>query len=396
MMDKKVVIVSAKRTAIGKFKGALSGVSAMELGAAVIGGLLDDTKIDIQSIDEVIMGHVLTAGLGQNTARQSALLAGLPIEVSCFGVNLVCGSGLKSVDLAVHSIISGNAQIVIAGGQESMTRAPFLVPEMRSGKRMGNTSIIDSMINDGLTDVYNHYHMGVTAENIAKKYNITRKEQDKFSVLSQNKAEMAQKAGRFKDEIIPIEISDQKGSISIFKEDEFIRHGTTYESVSKAKPCFIENGTVTAANASGINDGAAAVMLMSEDKAKELGLKILATIESCATVGCEPAIMGIGPVEAIRKVLSRTHWRIEDLDLIEVNEAFSSQSLAIINELKLDTSIVNVNGGAIALGHPIGASGCRILISLIYEMQRRNAKKGLVGLCIGGGMGIAMTISRNN
>ncbi|MBN3860108.1 acetyl-CoA C-acyltransferase [Neisseriaceae bacterium PsAf] len=394
-MNKKVVIVSAKRTSIGKFGGALSSVSAMQMGATVIRALLEETQLDVHAIDEVIMGHVLTAGLGQNTARQAALLAGLPIEVSCFGVNLVCGSGLKSVDLAAQSIISGNAEIVIAGGQESMTRAPFLVPEMRNGKRMGNTSIIDSMINDGLLDAYNHYHMGVTAENVAKEYNISREDQDRFSLASQNKAEAAQKEGKFKDEIVPIEISGRKGSVSVFEEDEFIRPGSTYESVSKARPAFIDNGTVTAANASGINDGAAAVMLMTEEKAKELGLEILASIESCATAGCEPKIMGIGPVEAVRKVLRRTNWDVKDLDLVEANEAFASQALAVMNELKFNPSIVNVNGGAIALGHPIGASGCRILVSLIYEMQRRNAKKGLASLCIGGGMGIAMTISRN-
>ncbi|MCV2503646.1 MAG: acetyl-CoA C-acyltransferase, partial [Neisseriaceae bacterium] len=272
---------------------------------------------------------------------------------------------------------------------------PFLVPEMRNGKRMGNTSIIDSMINDGLLDAYNHYHMGVTAENVAKEYNISREDQDRFSLASQNKAEAAQKEGKFKDEIVPIEISGRKGSVSVFEEDEFIRPGSTYESVSKARPAFIDNGTVTAANASGINDGAAAVMLMTEEKAKELGLEILASIESCATAGCEPKIMGIGPVEAVRKVLRRTNWDVKDLDLVEANEAFASQALAVMNELKFNPSIVNVNGGAIALGHPIGASGCRILVSLIYEMQRRNAKKGLASLCIGGGMGIAMTISRN-
>ncbi len=392
-MGQKIAIVAAKRTAIGKFGGSLSQVAATQLGGTVIKALLEQTGLLPTLIDEVIMGHVLTAGAGQNTARQAALAAGLPVEVSAFGVNLVCGSGLHAVNLAAQNILSGEESIIIAGGQESMSCAPYLVEDMRYGKRMGDTRLVDSMLRDGLIDAYHHYHMGITAENVAEQFKVSRQEQDEFSLASQHKAAAAQKGGRFQEEIVPIEIKEIKDSSYIFDQDEFIKTGVSMAALERLKPVFKEGGTVSAGNSSGINDGAAAVMLMKASRAKELGLKPMAYVEGYATAGCDPSIMGMGPMYAIPKTLKKVGWSLAEVDLIELNEAFASQSVAVVRELKLDPNKVNVNGGAIALGHPIGASGCRILVTLLYEMQRRKAQKGLASLCIGGGMGVSLAVS---
>ena len=388
----EVVIVAAKRTAIGNFGGGLSGLVAPELGAAVIKALLEDTGV--KAVDEVILGEVLTAGVGQNPARQAALKAGLGIETPCLIINQVCGSGLKVTHLGAQAIKAGDADIIIAGGQESMSNAPYLLPQARNGYRMGDGKVVDSMVADGLTDAYNHYHMGITAENIAEKYSISREQQDELAVASQNKAEAAQAAGKFKEEIVPISIPQRKGDPVVVDTDEFIKKGANIDSISKPRPAFKKDGTVTAANASGINDGAAAVMLMSAAKAQELGLKPLAKIVAYASAGVEPEIMGMGPVPAVKKTLEKAGWTLDQVDLIEANEAFAAQALGVAGELKFDMSKVNVNGGAIALGHPIGASGTRILVTLLHEMQRRDAKKGLATLCIGGGMGVALAVER--
>ena len=388
----EVVIVAAKRTAIGNFGGGLSGLVAPELGAAVIKALLEETGV--KAVDEVILGEVLTAGVGQNPARQAALKAGLGIETPCLIINQVCGSGLKVTHLGAQAIKAGDADIIIAGGQESMSNAPYLLPQARNGYRMGDGKVVDSMVADGLTDAYNHYHMGITAENIAEKYSISREKQDELAVASQNKAEAAQAAGKFKEEIVPISIPQRKGDPVVIDTDEFIKKGANIDSISKPRPAFKKDGTVTAANASGINDGAAAVMLMSAAKAQELGLKPLAKIVAYASAGVEPEIMGMGPVPAVKKTLEKAGWTLDQVDLIEANEAFAAQALGVAGELKFDMSKVNVNGGAIALGHPIGASGTRILVTLLHEMQRRDAKKGLATLCIGGGMGVALAVER--
>ncbi|AEG69013.1 acetyl-CoA C-acetyltransferase [Ralstonia solanacearum] len=389
-----VVIVSAVRTAVGKFGGSLAKIPAPELGAAVIREALSRAKVAPDQVSEVIMGQVLTAGSGQNPARQALIKAGLPDMVPGMTINKVCGSGLKAVMLAANAIVAGEADIVVAGGQENMSAAPHVLPGSRDGFRMGDSKLIDSMIVDGLWDVYNQYHMGITAENVAKQYGITREAQDALAVASQNKAEAAQKAGRFNDEIVPILIPQRKGDPIAFAQDEFVRHGATLESMSGLKPAFDKAGTVTAANASGINDGAAAVVVMSAARAKELGLTPLATIRAYANAGVDPKVMGMGPVPASKRCLSRAGWSVGDLDLMEINEAFAAQALAVHQQMGWDTAKVNVNGGAIAIGHPIGASGCRILVTLLHEMQKRDAKKGLASLCIGGGMGVALAVER--
>ncbi|CCF95917.1 acetyl-CoA C-acetyltransferase [Ralstonia solanacearum] len=389
-----VVIVSAVRTAVGKFGGSLAKIPAPELGAAVIREALSRAKVAPDQVSEVIMGQVLTAGSGQNPARQALIKAGLPDMVPGMTINKVCGSGLKAVMLAANAIVAGEADIVVAGGQENMSAAPHVLPGSRDGFRMGDGKLIDSMIVDGLWDVYNQYHMGITAENVAKQYGITREAQDALAVASQNKAEAAQKAGRFNDEIVPILIPQRKGDPIAFAQDEFVRHGATLESMSGLKPAFDKAGTVTAANASGINDGAAAVVVMSAARAKELGLTPLATIRAYANAGVDPKVMGMGPVPASKRCLSRAGWSVGDLDLMEINEAFAAQALAVHQQMGWDTAKVNVNGGAIAIGHPIGASGCRILVTLLHEMQKRDAKKGLASLCIGGGMGVALAVER--
>lgn len=388
-----VVIVAAKRTAVGKFGGAFNNVSAVDLGATVIRSLLESTGVAGDQVDEVILGQVLTAGVGQNPARQSVIKAGLPKEVPAMTINMVCGSSLKAVMLGAQAIKSGDAEIVIAGGQESMSTSPHVLNGSRNGLRMGDGKLIDSMIVDGLWDVYNDYHMGVTAENVAKKYGISRQEQDEFACASQNKAEAAQKAGKFADEIVPYTIKSKKGD-TVVDADEYPRHGTTLEMLAGLRPAFDKEGTVTAGNASGINDGAAMVMLMSASKAKVLGLKPLATIKSYASTGIDPSIMGIGPISASKRCLEIAGWAVDDLDLLEINEAFAAQAIAVNKDMSWDTAKVNVNGGAIAIGHPIGASGARVLVSLLHEMQRRDAKKGLTSLCIGGGMGVALAIER--
>ena len=389
----EVVIVAAARTAVGKFGGSLAKISAADLGAHVIKGLLAQTGVDPQQINEVIMGQVLTAGCGQNPARQAVIKSGLPDMVPAFTVGKVCGSGLKATHLAAQAIRCGDANIIIAGGQENMSASPHVLNNSREGFRMGDAKLVDTMINDGLWDAYNHYHMGTTAENVAKKFAISREEQDAFAMASQNKAEAAQKAGRFKDEILPLEIASKKGSI-VVDADEYIKHGTTIESLSGLRPAFSKEGTVTAGNASGINDGAAAVMMMSAAMAKQLGLTVLATIKAYSSAGLDPSIMGMGPVSASQLCLKKAGWSHQDLDLLEINEAFAAQALAVNKEMGWDTSKINVNGGAIAIGHPIGASGCRILVSLVHEMIRRDAKRGLASLCIGGGMGVALAIER--
>lgn len=390
----EVVIVAAGRTAIGNFNGSLAKTPAADLGAHVIKHLLDKTGVAPAQVDEVIMGHILTAGQGQNTARQAAIKAGLPVEVPAMAINKLCGSGLKATHLAAQAILCGDADIVVAGGQESMTRAAHVMLGGRDGVKMGEIKLYDSMLQDGLHDAFQGYHMGITAENIAEKYGISREEQDHFSVASQNKAEAAQKAGKFADEIIPSSLPQRKGDPVIFDRDEFIRQGATYDALAKLKPAFKKDGTVTAGNASGINDGAAAVIMMSAKKAQELGLQPLAVVKAYASGGVDPSIMGMGPVPATRACLKKAGWQLSDLDLIEANEAFAAQSLGVSRELEWDMSKVNVNGGAIALGHPVGASGARVLVTLIYEMIRRDAKKGLATLCIGGGMGVAIAIER--
>lgn len=389
-----VVIVSAVRTAVGKFGGSLAKIPAPELGAAVIREALSRAKVAPDQVSEVIMGQVLTAGSGQNPARQALIKAGLPDMVPGMTINKVCGSGLKAVMLAANAIVAGDADIVVAGGQENMSAAPHVLPGSRDGFRMGDTKLIDSMIVDGLWDVYNQYHMGITAENVAKQYGITREAQDAFAVASQNKAEAAQKSGRFNDEIVPILIPQRKGDPIAFAQDEFVRHGATLESMTGLKPAFDKAGTVTAANASGLNDGGAAVVVMSAARAKELGLTPLTTIRAYANAGVDPKVMGMGPVPASKRCLSRAGWSVGDLDLMEINEAFAAQALAVHQQMGWDTAKVNVNGGAIAIGHPIGASGCRILVTLLHEMQKRDAKKGLASLCIGGGMGVALAVER--
>lgn len=390
-----IVIVAAKRTAVGTFGGSLSKISSPELGSIVIKALLDETKVNPNDVSEIILGQVLTAGVGQNPARQAAIKAGIPKEVPAMTINQVCGSGLKAVHLAIQAIKSGDAKIVIAGGQENMSLSPHILPGSRNGFKMGNAALIDSMVHDGLTDAYNNYHMGITAENVAEKYNITKEEQDNFAVNSQNKAEKAKNSGKFKDEIVPVLIPQKKGDPIVFDNDEFIRDGATIDAISKLKPAFKkENGTVTAGNASGLNDGAAAVMLMTKEMADKLGLIPVAYIKAYASAGLDPEIMGMGPVYATKKTLAIANWDVKDLDLIEANEAFAAQAFAVNKELGLDPLKVNVNGGAIAIGHPIGASGCRILVSLLHEMKRANAKKGLATLCIGGGMGVALAVER--
>jgi acetyl-CoA C-acetyltransferase len=389
----EIFIVGAARTAIGKFGGTLAKTPATALGAHVIRKLLERSGIAPEQVSEVIMGQVLAAGSGQNPARQAAIGAGLPDMIPAMTINKVCGSGLKAAMLGAQSIANGDADIVVAGGQESMSLAPHVLPGSRDGFRMGDAKMIDSMIVDGLWDVYNQYHMGVTAENVAKEYAVTREAQDEFALASQHKTEAAQKAGRFKDEIIPFEIASRKGTL-VFVDDEFPRHGATLESLKGLKPAFDKSGSVTAGNASGINDGAAAVVLASARKAKELGLKPLARIKSFSSAGVDPKFMGMGPVPASKRCLSRAGWTPQDLDLMEINEAFAAQAIAVNRQMGWDTSKVNVNGGAIALGHPIGASGCRILVTLLHEMAKRDAKKGLASLCIGGGMGVALAVER--
>ncbi len=389
----EVVIVAAARTAVGKFGGSIAKVAAADLGAHVIKGLVAQTGIDPQLISEVIMGQVLTAGVGQNPARQAVIKAGLPDMIPGLTINKVCGSGLKATHLAAQAILCGDAEIIIAGGQENMSASPHVLNNSRDGFRMGDAKLVDTMIVDGLWDVYNQYHMGITAENVAKKYNVSRAEQDEFAVASQNKAEAAQKAGKFKDEILPLEIPGKKG-VTVFDSDEYIKAGTTLEALSSLRPAFNKEGTVTAGNASGINDGAAAVMMMSAKKAQQLGLKPLAKIKAYASAGLDPTIMGMGPVPASQRCLQKAGWTHRDLELMEINEAFAAQAIAVNKEMGWDTSKINVNGGAIAIGHPIGASGCRVLVSLIYEMVRRDAKRGLASLCIGGGMGVALAIER--
>ncbi|PVZ72310.1 acetyl-CoA C-acetyltransferase [Pelagibaculum spongiae] len=390
----EVVIVAAGRTAIGSFGGSLAGVPATELGATVIRGLLQSSKIQPEQIDEVILGQVLTAGCGQNPARQASINAGLKAETPCMTINKVCGSGLKAVQLAAQAIALGEAEMIIAGGQENMSASAHILPASRDGKKMGNWELQDTMISDGLWDAFNDYHMGITAENLAEKYSISRQEQDLFAVTSQNKAEAAQNAGKFNDEIIAVSIPQRRKDPIIFDQDEYPRHGADIEGMTKLRPAFKKDGTVTAANASGINDGAAAVIVCSAEKAAELGLTPLATIAASASAGVDPSIMGIGPVPATRKCLEKAGWSMDQLDLIEANEAFAAQAIAVGKELKIDAEKLNVNGGAIALGHPIGASGCRILVSLIHEMQKRDAKKGVATLCIGGGQGVALALAR--
>ncbi|MBE3591854.1 MAG: acetyl-CoA C-acetyltransferase [Thermoanaerobacter sp.] len=389
---REAVIVSGARTAIGKFGGSLAGIPVVDLGAIVIKEALKRANIAPEQVDEVLMGNVLQAGLGQNPARQSAVKAGIPVEVTSATINMVCGSGLRTVAMAAQAIMTGDAEIVVAGGMENMSRAPYLLNEARFGYRMNDGKIVDSMVYDGLTDVFNQYHMGITAENVAERYGITREEQDEFALRSQKLAEAAITSGRFNDEIVPVLIPQKKGDPIEFKTDEHYRPGTTLEALSKLKPAFKPDGTVTAGNASGINDGAAAVVVMSKDKAKELGITPFATIKSYAYAGVDPSVMGLGPIYSTRKALDKAGLKIEDIDLIEANEAFAAQALAVAKELKFNMNKVNVNGGAIALGHPIGASGARILVTLLYEMKKRGSHLGLATLCIGGGMGISMII----
>jgi acetyl-CoA C-acetyltransferase len=389
----EVVIVAAGRTAVGKFGGTLAKTPASDLGAHVIKALLAKAGLDGAKVNEVILGQVLTAGCGQNPARQAVIRAGLPDMVPAFTVGKVCGSGLKATHLAAQAIRCGDADIIIAGGQENMSASPHVLNNSRDGFRMGDAKLVDTMIVDGLWDVYNQYHMGITAENVAKKFDISRAEQDEFALASQLKAEAAQKAGRFKDEILPLEIAQKKGSIT-FDQDEYIKPGSTLESLAGLRPAFAKDGTVTAGNASGLNDGAAAVIMMSAKMASELGLPVLARIKAYSSAGLDPAIMGMGPVPAAQLCLRKAGWTHTDLDLMEINEAFAAQAIAVNKQMGWDTSKINVNGGAIALGHPIGASGARILVTLIHEMIRRDAKRGLASLCIGGGMGVALAIER--
>ncbi|SHI00892.1 acetyl-CoA C-acetyltransferase [Desulfosporosinus lacus] len=391
---REVVIVSAVRTPVGSFLGALGQISAADLGAIAIREAMKRAGITADQVDEVIMGNVLQGGLGQNPARQASIKAGIPQEVPSWTLNKVCGSGIKSVVCAAQAIISEDADIVIAGGMESMSLAPYALPKARTGYRMGNSSFIDTMIIDGLTDAMNNIHMGLTAENIAEQFSISRDEQDHYAVSSQNRAEEAIKAGKFEEEIVSVSIPQRKGDPLVISQDEFPRFGATYEALAKLKGAFKKEGTVTAGNASGINDGAAAVVVMAKEKAVELGLTPLATIASWGSAGVDPLIMGTGPIPASRKALEKAGLKIEDIDLVEANEAFASQTLRVAKELQLDMAKTNVNGGAIAIGHPVGASGTRILVTLLYEMKRKNARRGLATLCIGGGQGIAMIVER--
>jgi acetyl-CoA C-acetyltransferase len=391
-MSETVVIVGAARTAVGSFNGALSSLPAHELGAIAIKEALARANVAASDVDEVVFGQILSAGEGQNPARQAAMKAGIPAAATAWGLNQLCGSGLRTVAIGLQQIMNGDANIIVAGGQESMSQAPH-VAHMRNGTKMGALEMTDSMLKDGLIDAFHGYHMGMTAENVAEKWQITRAEQDAFALSSQLKAEAAQKSGRFKDEIVPVTISTRKGDI-IVADDEYIRHGATLESMTKLKPAFKKDGSVTAANASGINDGAAALVLMSASEAKKRGLTPLATIKSWATAGVDPSIMGSGPIPASKKALEKAGWKAKDLDLVEANEAFAAQAIAVNKDMGWDVDKVNVNGGAIAIGHPIGVSGARVLVTLLHEMQKRDAKKGLATLCIGGGMGVAMCLER--
>lgn len=391
---KEVVIASAVRTAVGTYGGSFKNVSAVDLGVVAVKEAIKRAGIKEDQVDELIFGNVLQAGLGQNVARQVSVHAGIPIEVPSFTVNKVCGSGLKTVELAAQAIVAGEADIIIAGGTENMSKAPYVLNNNRWGQRMGDGKVVDEMIKDGLWDAFNDYHMGITAENVAEKWNITREEQDQFALNSQLRAEEAIKSGRFKDEIVPVEVPQRKGDPKIVDTDEHPRFGSTIEGMQKLRPAFKKDGTVTAGNASGINDGAAALVVMSKEKAEELGIEPLATIVSYASAGVDPSIMGTGPIPASRKALEKAELTIDDMDLVEANEAFAAQSLAVAKELGLDMEKTNVNGGAIALGHPIGASGARILVTLLYEMAKRDAKHGLATLCIGGGQGTALIVRR--
>jgi len=389
---KEVYIIDAARTAIGNFGGSLSTISPAQMGATVLKELFKRNGMNGEEVDEVLMGSVLQAGHGQNVARQIAMEAGIPKEKTAMTINMVCGSGLRTVAMAAQSILAGDAELIIAGGAENMSQAPYILPKARNGYRMGDGTLVDTMVADGLTDVFNNFHMGITAENLADKYNLTREKQDEFSALSQNKAEKAINENRFADEIVAIEIPQRRKDPIIFKQDEFVRMGVTADSLAKLRPAFKKDGSVTAANASGINDGAAAVIVASKEACEKYNLKPMAKIASYAWHGTEPSIMGIGPVEAVKKALNKANWNKDELGLIEANEAFAAQSLAVMKELDLNPEITNVNGGAIAIGHPIGASGTRILTTLVHEMKKREVKKGLATLCIGGGMGIAMCV----
>ncbi|MBK3516502.1 acetyl-CoA C-acetyltransferase [Carboxylicivirga marina] len=391
---KEIYIIDAARTAIGNFGGSLATVSPAQMGATVVKSLLERNKLNGSEVDEVLMGSVLQAGHGQNVARQIAMGAGIPKEKTAMTINMVCGSGLRTVAMAAQAIKAGDAELIIAGGAENMSQAPYILPKARTGYRMGDGTLIDTMIADGLTDVFNNYHMGITAENLADKYNLTREEQDAFAADSQNKAEKAINDGRFEDEIVAVEIPQRRKDPIIFKQDEFVRFGVTADSLAKLRPAFKKEGSVTAANASGINDGAAAIIVASKEAVEKYGLVPMAKIVSYAWHGTEPSIMGIGPVQAVKKSLEKAGWESDELELIEANEAFAAQSLSVMKELKLNPEITNVNGGAIAIGHPIGASGTRILTTLVHEMKKREVSKGLATLCIGGGMGIAMCIER--
>jgi acetyl-CoA C-acetyltransferase len=392
MSAPEIVIASAKRTAIGSFNGAFANTPAHELGAVAIKAAIDAAHVDASEVDEVILGQILSTAQGQNPARQAAMKAGIPQEKTAFGVNQVCGSGLRAVALGLQQIVNGDASIIVAGGQESMSLAPHAA-HLRAGVKMGDLKFVDTMLKDGLIDAFQGYHMGNTAENVAAKWQISREDQDRFATASQNKAEAAQKAGKFKDEIVSFTIATRKGDV-VVADDEFIRPGTTYDALAKLRPAFTKDGTVTAGNASGINDGAAALVVMTAAEAKRRNLTPLARIASWATAGVDPSIMGTGPIPASRKALERAGWSVKDLNLVEANEAFAAQALAVNKDMAWDPAIVNVNGGAIAIGHPIGASGARVLVTLLHEMKRRNAKKGLATLCIGGGMGIALTVER--
>lgn len=396
MLVKEVVITTAVRTPIGSFGGAFKSVSAVQLRKIVVEALLEKSGLKPEQIDEVIFGNVLHAGLGQNVARQVAITAGIPNDKPAFTVDMVCGSGLKSIELAAQSIVCGDSEIIIAGGTENMSQASYVLKDYRWGGRLGDGTIIDTMVNDGLTDAFHDYHMGITAENIAKNYGISRKAQDTFALASQEKAAAAQAAGRFVDEIVPVPVPQRKGDPILVAEDEYIKAGTTLEKLTALRPAFVRDGsgTVTAGNASGINDGAAAVLLMSRDKAEELGLPIMGAIKGYASAGVAPEVMGTGPIPSTQKALAKVSWTVEDLDLVEANEAFASQAISVVDELGLNAAIVNVNGGAIALGHPIGASGARILVTLLHEMEKRQAHKGLATLCIGGGQGTSVLIEK--
>lgn len=390
----EVVIVAAVRTPIGSFGGSLKDISAVDLGSLVIKDAIERAGLEPEQVDEVIMGNVLGAGLGQNVARQMSVHAGVPVTVPAFTINKVCGSGLKAVQLAVQAVLCGDAEVVVAGGAENMSQAPYILPNQRWGSRMGNATVVDTMLRDGLTDGSEDYHMGITAENVAEQYGITREDQDSFALQSQKRAVAAVEAGRFKEEIVPVEIPQRRGEPLVFDTDEFPRKDVSLEGLSKLRPAFQKDGSVTAGNSSGINDGAAAVVVMSAEKAKELGVPVLATIKSYASAGLDPKVMGCGPIYASRKALEKAGLTVADLDLVESNEAFAAQACAVAKELNLDLEKVNVNGGAISLGHPIGASGCRILVTLLHEMQKRDAKRGLATLCIGGGMGTALIVER--